>query len=91
MSYNAIEEEMLSDPDFETTSKADRAVVAVPYALVMGALENFALNRLSKGQAGLLGKAILSKVSRIIPPGSGRVAVENIINSEVKIYLQKEG
>jgi hypothetical protein len=91
MSYNAINEEMLNDTDFETTSEADRAVVAVPYALVMGALENFALNRLTKGQAGLLGKAILSKVSRIIPPGSERVAVENIINSEVKNIFAKGG
>jgi hypothetical protein len=91
MSYNAINEEMLNDTDFETTSEADRAVVAVPYALIMSALENFALNRLTKGQAGLLGKAILSKVSRIIPPGSDRVAVENIINSEVKNIFAKGG
>ena len=91
MSYNAIEEEMLSDPDFETTSEADRAVVAVPYAIVMGALENFALNRLSKGQAGLLGKVILSNAAKIIPKGASREVVERIINSEVKNIFAKGG
>ena len=91
MSYNSIEEEMLKDPDFETTSKADRAVVAVPYALVMGALENYGLKKMTSGQAGVLGKFILSKAAKIIPPGSGRVAVEKIINSEVKNIFAKGG
>ena len=91
MSYNSIEEEMLKDPDFETTSKADRAVVAVPYALVMGALENYGLKKMTSGQAGVLGKFILSKAAKIIPPGSGRVVVEKIINSEVKNIFAKGG
>ena len=57
----------------------------------MGALENYGLKKMTSGQAGVLGKFILSKAAKIIPPGSGRVAVEKIINSEVKNIFAKGG
>ena len=84
MSYNAIEEEMLSDPDFETTTKGDRAFIAVPYAAVMGALEKIGLSRMSKGQSAILGKYVLGQAAKIVPKKLGREAVENIVNKEVK-------
>ncbi len=91
MSYNAIEEEMLNDPDFETTSQADRAVVAVPYALVMGALERIGLKNMTAGKAGVAGQFILSQAAKIIPKGASRETVERIINSEVKNIFAKGG
>ena len=91
MSYNAIEEEMLSDPDFETTSKGDRAVVALPYALVMGALENVGLKNMTAGKAGAAGKFLLSLAAKIIPKGASREVAENIINNEVKNIFAKGG
>jgi hypothetical protein len=42
-SYSSIEDEMLNDPDFETSTAEERAVVAVPYAVLMGVLENYGL------------------------------------------------
>ena len=89
MSYNAMEEEMLSDPDFETYSKTDRAYVAVPYALVMGALENFGLNRLTKGQSYLLGKGVLGNIAKTLPKGATKEVLENIANKEIKSLIGK--
>ncbi len=49
--YSGIEEEMLSDPDFQYSSSLDRALIAVPYAAAMGVLENVGLNNLVKGDS----------------------------------------
>lgn len=84
MSYNAIEEEMLSDPDFETTTKGDRAFIAVPYAAVMGALEKFGLSRMSKGKSAILGKYILGNIAKVVPKKLGKEALDNIANKEIK-------
>lgn len=91
MSYNAINEEMLNDIDFETTSEADRAVVAVPYALVMGALEKIGLKNMTAGKAGIAGKFILSQAAKLIPKGASREVAEKIINNEVKNIFAKGG
>jgi hypothetical protein len=84
MSYNAIEEEMLSDPDFETTTKAERALVAVPYAAVMGYLENMGITKMTKGKSALLGKYILGNIAKVVPKKLGKEALENIANKEIK-------
>jgi len=89
MSYNAINEEMLNDTDFETTSEADRAVVAVPYALVMGYLENVGLRYMTSGKSTLLAKAVLSTVAKAIPFKAGREVAEKVINREVKSLIGK--
>jgi hypothetical protein len=89
MSYNAINEEMLNDTDFETTSEAERAVVAVPYALVMGALENIGLRYMTSGKSTLLAKAVLSTVAKAIPFKAGREVAEKVINKEVKSLISK--
>jgi hypothetical protein len=89
MSYNAIEEEMLSDPDFETTTKGERALVAVPYAAVMGYLENLGISKMTKGQSALLGKYILGNMAKALPKKMGREVVENIVNKEVKSLVGK--
>jgi len=89
MSYNAINEEMLNDTDFETTSEADRALVAVPYAVVMGALENIGLKNMTAGKSAILGKYVLGQFAKIVPKKLGKEAVENIVNKEVKSLVGK--
>ena len=90
LSMSHIEKEMLTDPDFQTTTAFDRAKVSVPYGIVMGALENFGLNRLTKGQSYLLGKGILGNIAKILPEGGVvRESFENIANKEVKNLIGK--
>lgn len=88
MSYNAINEEMLNDTDFETTSEGDRAIVAIPYAVVMGALEKVGMNKMLKGES-TIGKIVLSRIAKIIPKGATREVIENIANKEVKSLVAK--
>lgn len=89
LSMSHIEKEMLTDPDFQTTTAFDRAKVSLPYGIVMGALENFGLNRLTKGQSYLLGKGILGNIAKILPAGATREVLENIANKEVKNLIGK--
>jgi len=89
LSMSQIEKEMLTDPDFQTTTAFDRAKVSLPYGIVMGALENFGLNRLTKGQSYLLGKGILGNIAKTLPAGATREVLENIANKEVKNLIGK--
>lgn len=89
LSMSQIEKEMLTDPDFQTTTAFDRAKVSLPYGIVMGALENFGLNRLTKGQSYLLGKGILGNIAKTLPAGATREVLENIANKEIKNLIGK--
>jgi hypothetical protein len=90
LSMSHIEKEMLTDPDFQTTTAFDRAKVSLPYGIVMGALENFGLNRLTKGQSYLLGKGVLGNIAKILPEGGVvRESLENIANKEIKNIIGK--
>ena len=90
LSMSHIEKEMLTDPDFQTTTAFDRAKVSLPYGIVMGVLENFGLNRLTKGQSYLLGKGILGNIAKILPEGGVvRESLESIANKEVKNLIGK--
>jgi len=42
--YSSLEDEMLNDPDFETTSLTEMNLIALPYAMGMGILEKIGLS-----------------------------------------------
>lgn len=90
-SYSSVEDEMLDDPDFKGTSAAERAIVAIPYAILMGALENYGLKNAVKGESftGGLFKGIISRSLKSMPEGFERVALEKVINKEVKSLIGK--
>ena len=91
LSYSSVEDEMLDDPDFKGTSAAERSIVAIPYAILMGALENYGLKNAVKGESltGGLFKGIISRSLKSMPEGFERVALEKVINKEVKSLIGK--
>ena len=91
--YSSIEDEMLADKDFETTSALDRSVVALPYAIGMGVLENIGVSTaMSKNPLAksLLTKSLLSAVKKVGGDASKEV-IENVINKEIKSNIAKYG
>jgi hypothetical protein len=90
-SYSSIEDEMLSDPDFETSSAGERAVIAVPYSILMGVLENYGLKNAVKGESftGGLMKNIMVKVADKMPANATREALEALYNKEIKSLIGK--
>ena len=91
LSYSSVEDEMLDDPDFKGTSAAERSIVAIPYAILMGALENYGLKNAVKGESltGGLFNGIISRSLKSMPEGFERVALEKVINKEVKSLIGK--
>jgi hypothetical protein len=89
--YSSIEDEMINDPDFETTSAQERAVVAVPYATLMGVLENYGLKNVVKGEsfAGGVVKNILASSIKKMPKGASREVLQSIMDKEVKNLIAK--
>lgn len=90
-SYSSIEDEMLDDPDFKTLSVKERAVVAVPYAIAMGVLENYGLKNVIKGQSftgGIVKKILTSSISKM-PKGASREVLQSIMDKEVKNLIAK--
>jgi hypothetical protein len=90
-SYSSIEDEMLDDPDFKTTSVKERAIVTVPYSLLMGVLENYGLKNVVKGQSfsGGVVKNILTSSIKKMPKGASREVLQSIMDKEVKNLIAK--
>jgi hypothetical protein len=90
-SYSSIEDEMLDDPDFATSSVGERAMISVPYSLVMGVLENYGLKNVVKGEsfAGGVVKNILAKSISKMPKNATREVLQSIIDKEVKSLIGK--
>ena len=90
-SYSSIEDEMLSDPDFETSSAGERAVISVPYSILMGVLENYGLKNTIKGESftGGLMKNIMVKVADKLPANATRETLEALYNKEIKSLIGK--
>jgi hypothetical protein len=89
--FSSIEDEMFNDADFETSSARERALVAVPYAALMGVLENFGLKNIVKGSSftgGIL-KDILINSIKSAPKGANMGVLQSIMTKEVKSALGK--
>jgi hypothetical protein len=89
--YSSIEDEMLNDSDFEASSAEERALVAVPYATLMGVLENYGLKNVVKGEsfAGGIVKNILAKSISKMPKNATREVLQSIMDKEVKSLIAK--
>ena len=91
--YSSIEDEMLNDKDFETSSVLDRSIVTIPYAIGMGFLENlgvstmFSKNPLAKS---LITKSIAGAIGKVGGDATKEI-FEDILNKEIKSNMAKFG
>jgi hypothetical protein len=91
--YSSLEDEMLNDPDFETTSLTDMNLIAVPYAIGMGALEKIGLSAaMSKSPLAksLIMKSIQGTILKTAGKGSAEL-FQNVMNKEIKSNMAKFG
>ena len=89
--YSGIEEEMLNDPDFQTTSVAERSIISIPYAIGMGVLENYGLTNMIKGNS-VTGRALQGLVVRTIekaPKGATQDIINKLVTKEIESNLAK--
>ena len=91
--YSSLEDEMLNDPDFETTSLTDMNLIAVPYAIGMGVLEKIGLSAaMSKNPLAksLIMKSIQGTILKTAGKGSAEL-FQNVMNKEIKSNMAKFG
>ncbi len=91
--YSSLEDEMLNDPDFETTSLTEMNLIALPYAMGMGALEKIGLsNVMSKNPLAksLIMKSIQGAVKKTVGKGSAEL-LQNVLDKEIKSNMAKFG
>jgi predicted XRE-type DNA-binding protein len=89
--YSGIEEEMLNDPDFQTTSVGERSIIAIPYAIGMGILENAGLTNMIKSNS-VTGKALQGLVAKVIekaPKGATQDIINKLVTKEIESNLAK--
>ena len=89
--YSGIEEEMLSDPDFQYSSSLDRALIAVPYAAAMGALENIGLTNMIKADsyAGKVLMGVALKAAEKVGGKATKETLERIAAKEIENLVAK--
>jgi hypothetical protein len=91
--YSSLEDEMLNDPDFETTSLTEMNLIALPYAMAMGALEKIGLSSaMSKNPLAksLIMKSIQGAVKKTTGKGSAEL-LQNVLDKEIKSNMAKFG
>ena len=89
--YSGIEEEMLTDPDFQTTSVGERSIIAIPYAIGMGILENAGLTNMIKSNS-VTGRALQGLVAKVIekaPKGATQDIINKLVTKEIESNLAK--
>jgi hypothetical protein len=89
--YSGIEEEMLNDPDFQTTSLAERSIISIPYAIGMGVLENYGLTNMIKGNS-VTGRALQGLVVKTIekaPKGATQDILNKLVAKEIESNIAK--
>jgi hypothetical protein len=91
--YSSLEDEMLNDPDFETTSLTEMNLIALPYAMGMGILEKIGLSAaMSKNPLAksLIMKSIQGAVKKTAGKGSAEL-LQNVLDKEIKSNMAKFG
>jgi hypothetical protein len=91
--YSSLEDEMLNDPDFETTPLTEMNLIALPYAMGMGALEKIGLSAaMSKNPIAksLIMKSIQGAVKKTVGKGSAEL-LQNVLDKEIKSNMAKFG
>jgi hypothetical protein len=88
--YASIEDEMLNDEDFETTSMADRSLVAMPYAVGMGLLENLGFTKMISKDP-LAKSLVMKSITKVMTKKGTTETLESALEKELKSNITKFG
>lgn len=93
IAYAEINKELYSNPDLKNLPEYQKKLIALPYAIGMGVIEDLGIGAIMKGNtSSFLGDIltpILSKALSKIPKNSSIEAIDKIIKSEVFANIGK--
>jgi hypothetical protein len=88
--YSSIEDEMLNDEDFETSSAAERSMIAVPYAVGMGLLEEFGFSKMISKDP-LAKSLVMKSINSVLSKKATAETLESSLEKELKSNIAKFG
>jgi hypothetical protein len=95
MSYNGLEKEILSNPDLKDMPEWQRKTLTIPYAIGMGALEQWGYGKLLRGNKSSVTQQILTSTINAAlkkaPKNASLESIEALIKGDLKNVLVKVG
>ena len=95
MSYNGLEKEMLSNPELRDMPEWQKKTLAIPYAIGMGALEQWGYGKLLRGDKSSVTQQILTSTINTAlkkaPKNASLESIEALIKGDLKNVLVKVG
>jgi hypothetical protein len=95
MSYNGLEKEMLSNPELRDMPEWQKKTLAIPYAIGMGALEQWGYGKLLRGDKSSVTQQILTSTInsalKKAPKNASLESIEALIKGDLKNVLVKVG
>lgn len=88
--YSSIEDEMLNDEDFETSTAAERSIIAVPYAVGMGLLEEFGFSKMISKDP-LAKSLVMKSITKVLGKKGTTETLESALEKELKSNITKYG
>ena len=91
-SYTEIEEYILKSPDLKNIPEYQKKLIAIPYAMVMAAIDKYAYGKIAAGKSSITQRlmvGIVNKALEKLPKNATLETIEAVIKGDVKSNIGK--
>lgn len=93
MSYNNMEQQILNNPDLKALPEYQKKLIAIPYAIGMGVVEQLGYNKILKGDKSSLTQklmtGIINQSLKKLPKNATLESIEAVIKGDIKAAIPK--
>ena len=93
MSYNNMEQEILNSPDLKALPEYQKKLIAIPYAIGMGVVEQLGYGKILRGDKSSLTQklmtGIINQSLKRLPKNATLESIEAVIKGDIKATLPK--
>jgi hypothetical protein len=93
LSYNNIEQEILNNPELKELPEYQKKLIAIPYAMGMGLVENLGYGKLLRGEKSSVTQklmtGIINTALKKLPKNATLESIESVIKGDIKATLPK--
>jgi hypothetical protein len=93
MSYNNMEQQILNNPDLKALPEYQKKLIAIPYAIGMGAVEQLGYGKILRGDKSSVTQklmtGIINQSLKRLPKNATLESIEAVIKGDIKATLPK--
>ena len=93
MSYNGMEQQILNDPELRALPEYQKKLIAIPYAIGMGAVEQLGYGKILRGDKSSLTQklmtGIINQSLKRLPKNATLESIEAVIKGDIKAAIPK--